>query len=173
MTIRTHALAPFVLGMSLLLGDPPPAAATADGPDLFRVTGVASWDRLNMRGGPAASYRVVGRIPHDARGIENLGCGGTWCQVRWQGVIGFANNRYLAEDWFEFPPALTYRVVGVAWGDALNVRTGPSAGHPVIGAIPPDGVDIVQVGGCDGEWCRIRHDDTFGWVNTQYLAPDL
>lgn len=173
MTISRRSVMPMLFGMAMILGHAP-AFATADGPDIFRVSGVASWDRLNLRAGPAASYKVVGTIPHDGRFIENLGgCVGKWCRVRYEGVIGWAHTGFLAEDWFEFPPAVTYHVVGVAWNDVLNIRTGPSAAYPVIGAIPPDGVDVVRVGGCEGAWCRIRHDDTFGWVNTKYLAPDL
>lgn len=33
----------------------------------------------------------------------------------------------------------TYRVVLVAPGDALNIRSGPSAGYPVVGMIPRQG----------------------------------
>ncbi|HUC47679.1 MAG TPA: hypothetical protein VMR94_14080, partial [Hyphomicrobiaceae bacterium] len=33
----------------------------------------------------------------------------------------------------------TYRVVSVARGDVLNLRSGPSVAYPVVGTIPPGG----------------------------------
>ena len=173
MSFSRRSVMPLLIGMAVMLADTP-ARAIADGPDFYRVVGVASWDRLNLRAGPAAGYRVLARIAHDARFIENLGgCAGSWCWVRHNGVIGWVNTDFLAEDSGDYPPATTYRVTGVAWGDALNIRTGPSAAYPVLGSIPPNGAEIVRVGGCQGEWCRIRFDDIFGWVNSHYLAPDF
>lgn len=102
--------------------------ACADGPDYFRVVGVASWDTLNIRTGPGAKYTIIGEMPPHARGVENMGeqypalCGCTlqrrcmtwsqlknyrkaiWHLVRWtdqygRTVTGWSSGRYLAEDW--------------------------------------------------------------------------
>lgn len=169
---RLHSMfLPLALGLATLVMAGP-ALATADGPDFYRVVGVAPYDVLNMRAGPAVSYAVVHRIPPDGRGIENLAsCVGNWCQVRFDGVIGWVNRRYLAEDGYDGPPVRVHRVVGVAYNDVLNVRAGPSAKHTIVGVIPYDGVDVIMLGECHGKWCRVRYDDTYGWVHTRYLAP--
>ena len=96
-----------------------PAFATADGPDFYAVTGVAEDDVLNLRDGPSPHADRIGEIPHDARGLENLGCQGLpafeewqqmtpsqreesrkhyWCKVRYQGVEGWVAGRFLRED---------------------------------------------------------------------------
>ena len=96
------------------------AAATADGgPDYYAVTGVAADSVLNIREEASAGSRKIGEIPHDARGLQNLGCTGVpsfaewlkmseaerrragrsrWCRVRYQNIEGWVAGRYLMED---------------------------------------------------------------------------
>ena len=65
----------------------------------------------------------------------------------------------------------TYRVVDVARGDVLNLRSGPSAAYPVVGAIPPGGRGVRLVGHCR-PWCPVSYNGASGWVNPAYLAPE-
>ncbi len=96
------------------------AGAKADGgPDYYAVTGVAADGVLNIRAEPSAGSRKIGEIPHDARGLRNLGCTGgpsfaewlrmseaerkragrnRWCKVRYRGIVGWVAGRYLMED---------------------------------------------------------------------------
>lgn len=95
------------------------AIADADGPDFFRVTGVAANDVLNIRDRPSPRGIKLGAIPHNGRAVQNLGCQGLpsfadwqrmtetqrqqsrrnyWCRIRYQGVEGWAAGRYLRED---------------------------------------------------------------------------
>jgi len=70
----------------------------AHGPDRWRVRGVASWDRLNMRSGPGSRRRIVGSIPPYGANIDCIGpCRGNWCRISWAGVRGWVNMRYLGE----------------------------------------------------------------------------
>ena len=94
--------------------------AEADGPDYWRVHGVAEDDVLNMRrlADPAASK--VGEIPADAQCIKNMGCKGglsyeefttlsevqkqqllkqrpRWCLVNYRGKIAWVAGAYLRE----------------------------------------------------------------------------
>ena len=63
----------------------------------------------------------------------------------------------------------TYRVVAVDFDDVLNIRAGPSAGHPIVGEIPPTGRGVQLLGPCR-EWCPIRYNGASGWVSGRYLA---
>lgn len=97
----------------------PPARAEADGPDHFRVVGVAQTSVLNVRAGPSASAARVGTLPADARGLRNLGCEGglsygewanasaeeraagrrdRWCRIDYDGLVGWVAGWHLAED---------------------------------------------------------------------------
>ena len=85
------------LAAALLLA-PATAHATADGPDFFRVAGVATNDVLWIRSGPSSRFRKVGSIPFNGRGVRNMGCERRWCRVEYRGVTGWAHGRYLHED---------------------------------------------------------------------------
>lgn len=96
------------------------ARAKADGPDHFRVTGVAANDMLNLRAAPNSKAAKVGGIPPGSNCVRNLGCRGglsfretttlspaqqqarlrqdpRWCRVEYRGITGWAAGRYLAE----------------------------------------------------------------------------
>ena len=96
------------------------ALAEADGPDYYRVRGVAENDVLNMRSEADPGAKKIGEIPPEADCVRNLGCKGgltmdeysrlskseraallkkrpRWCQVEYQGVKGWVSGRYLAE----------------------------------------------------------------------------
>lgn len=87
-----------------------------------------------------------------------------------------------------------YRVRGVAANDVLNIRAQPRAKSEKIGAIPPEGRCLQNLG-CEGgltfqeystltereqravllkrpRWCRIRYLDRTGWVAGRYLEED-
>ena len=111
--MRKACLAALVwLGMAAV------AQATADGPDFWRVTGVAADDVLNLRAGPTARAAKIGEIPHDADGLTNFGCVGgmsfaeyqeateaereaaaksRWCRVMHVTQIGWVAGRFLTE----------------------------------------------------------------------------
>ena len=106
--------------ISLLTG-PGATLATADGPDFYRVAGVAVDDVLNIRAEPTPHAAKVGEIPHDGTCVRNLGCKGgltfqeftelskadqearlmenpRWCKVEYRDVVGWVAGRYLRED---------------------------------------------------------------------------
>jgi uncharacterized protein YraI len=116
--MRSLVLAAFALFVISVHGAPE-ARATADGPDYYAVTGIAADDVLNIRAAPSARAARIGRIPHDGRGLRNLGCLGgptfaqwekmseaereraarqRWCRVRYQGVEGWVAGWFLTED---------------------------------------------------------------------------
>ena len=96
------------------------AFADADGPDYFKVKGVASNDVLNIRSKADSNANKVGEIPPGADCVKNLGCKGgltmseftdlskkeqaailrkrpRWCQVEYRGIKGWVSARFLAE----------------------------------------------------------------------------
>lgn len=90
----------------------------ADGPDAFRVIGVADTETLPLRSAPARTAAPVAQIPHGTDGLRNFGCQGqpslaewsqatdderasaannTWCSVSYEGARGWVPGRFLAE----------------------------------------------------------------------------
>ncbi len=62
--------------------------ATADGPDFYAVTDVATDDVLNLRAGPSEDAEKIGQIAHEARGLQNLGCQGLPSYGEWERMTG-------------------------------------------------------------------------------------
>ncbi len=98
-----------------------PLWATADGPDFWQVTGVASNDVLNMRMGPGADYMILDVLAYNERRIKAVVCVPTlddgdyfalteaeraditklprWCYVRTEDLRdGWVNMRFMEED---------------------------------------------------------------------------
>jgi len=169
------------------------ALATADGPDYFRVVGVASNDVLNIRSEPNASAPKIGSIPPGADGVRNLGCEGgmsfaewevatpaereaaahnRWCRIVYGGVEGWVAGRFLDEGSGAAPGL--WAVTGVAANDVLNVRAEPSGQAAIVGALSPYETGIANLGcteppGSSTQWCRIRSKGFEGWVAGRFL----
>ena len=81
-----------------------PSLATADGPDCWRVTGVASHDTLRLRAKPSDKAKEITQIPPDARCLMSRaehrdGSGKvTWRKVEFKKQVGWVSQKYLGED---------------------------------------------------------------------------
>ncbi len=94
------------------------ALAAADGPDFWDVTDVRADDALNVHTQSNARSPTIAKIPHDAKGLKNLGCTGVptfaqwsrmtpserqraararWCRVEFAGNKGWVAGRFLKE----------------------------------------------------------------------------
>jgi heat shock protein HslJ len=146
MTFRARFIRPAAT-MGLLLAMAAGVRAEADGPDYFRVTGVAENDVLNIHEAPDAEAAKLGEIPWNGDGIRNLGCEGglsfdewqkatpeqreagaktRWCRVSYDGVEGWAAGWFLAEG--SYPAAET-----TGTGEAAVWRFGAVNGEPTVG----------------------------------------
>jgi len=64
---------------------------------VYRVSGVKSWDVLNVRRQPNSSSGIVGQLGFNARNIRLIGaCRKLWCPVNLSGRRGWVNSHYLA-----------------------------------------------------------------------------
>jgi hypothetical protein len=111
---------PLVLAVVSCLWPARPAQATADGPDHYMARGIAPGKSVALQAAPRSDAPPVGRIGSAATCLRNLGCQGglsleefstlseaakqqrlaanpRWCQVAYQGQIGWVPGRYLAE----------------------------------------------------------------------------
>lgn len=66
-----------------------------------------------------------------------------------------------------------FRVANVRADDVLNVRSGPSAEHDIVGMLAPGSHGIAVVSACQAQWCPVQRDGTAGWVNSAFLAPEV
>lgn len=151
---------------------------------VYRVVGVASNDRLNVRATPNTRAAIVGRLRHDASGIVASGRtarvgNGLWAEITLRRVRGWVNARFLVPTRAAAAPAPgtgLYRVVGVASNDTLNMRSGPGPRFKLAGRIPANGRGIATTGRTtrvgSTDWWSIRYLGRQGWVSSRYLARD-
>jgi SH3-like domain-containing protein len=107
-----------LLLLSLLI--PALALAEADGPDFFKVSGVASDDALNVHAEAHVKSKVIGEIAPGMDCLKNLGCKGgltmnesmtlskekqaeierkrpRWCKIDFDGIQGWVYAQYISE----------------------------------------------------------------------------
>lgn len=71
------------------------------------------------------------------------------------------------------PAPRSWRVVGVAADDVLNLRESPSPRGFVVAEIPFDADGLRNLGCTDGQsWCKVRYRGQEGWVNGRFLRPE-
>lgn len=94
------------------------AKADADGPDTFRVVGIAEGDTLPLHSAPDPEHPIDASLPAEAEGLANLGCVGglsfdawqnasaeeraaaieaRWCLIGTDKTIGWAQGKHLGE----------------------------------------------------------------------------
>jgi uncharacterized membrane protein len=70
-------------------------------------------------------------------------------------------------------PGLTYRVVGVAQNDKLNIRDQAGTAGSIIGTLAPNAGGVVVTGlrqrVGDSVWWQVAHTGARGWVNARFL----
>ena len=135
------------------------------------VVNVASDDVLNVRANAGVAHPIVGVIPPNGTGVQVTGAGEQvdgflWVPIEYKEITGWVNSNYLAHQ--------AYTVVNVASDDVLNVRANAGVAHPIVGAIPPQGMGVQITGAgaqLDGSlWAPIKYKGITGWVNSSYLA---
>jgi uncharacterized protein YraI len=157
-------------------------AHAQDGARTYRVVHVDGDDVLNIRTGPYGGARIVGAIPPGGRGVELIGDCRTWCPVRYNGVTGWVNGRYLAVEPAVAPfvrraPSLPgfWQVTGVPANEVLLVRNGPTPQAPVVYVYPPHATCIAFLGGCRKPFCQVQFPSKdgpqSGWVDARFLSP--
>lgn len=72
-------------------------------------------------------------------------------------------------------PSGPYGAIGIAAGDALNIRSGPGIANPVTGSIAAGNISVMRTGpssNVDGAlWVQVHNPGgNPGWVNAAYLS---
>ncbi len=190
-----------LLALAILLLSPlaPVQASEAT----YSVVGVASNDVLNVRdriGVPGST--IIGVLPPGTGGIVWTGQqgrandGALWYRVIHPRIPsgGWVNARFLREEAHAAAPVTSaeppgsifkdhtahmqsYRVVGVAANDVLNIRSGAGTSHGIIGMFPPDARNVRITGRINrlrsgAVWVQVRSPalpGNVGWVNGRFL----
>jgi uncharacterized protein YgiM (DUF1202 family) len=136
------------------------------------VVAYANGDNVRVRTGPAADAPIVGEVAEGSSvyvidGTYAADDGSLWYQVEANGVTGYMVSDYLANS-----GALLASTSGDAMTvDAVNVRTGPSLGDPIIGT-PPAGTWLPLGGENINGWLLVTYNGYYGYVYSAFLTQD-
>jgi GH25 family lysozyme M1 (1,4-beta-N-acetylmuramidase)/SH3-like domain-containing protein len=157
----------------LLISTPPPPPDEPPPPD--DMTGIkykVTADRLNIREGPAATFKSLGYINKNDV-VDSLGANpdGSWIRIRRSdGLTGWASARYLSVIATPPPrgePGVKYRITA----DKLHVREGPATTYKSLGYVRRNEIVEAFNATVDNAWRQIRRSDgLIGWSSARYMV---
>jgi SH3-like domain-containing protein len=126
---------------------------------------------IPVREDPLNEESIVGAIPFFANNIEALGvCIGDWCLIkRGENLLGWIQREYLSDTRQGDAPQL--KLQNTAKQKVIPLYRGADREAEIAAYIDPRANGISPVGEiCNQDWCLIRHDGEFGWIESKYIA---
>ncbi|WP_057549070.1 SH3 domain-containing protein [Paraclostridium sordellii] len=123
---------------------------------------------LNVRSGPSTSHGIIGSLKNNEK-VEVISESNGWSKIKYNGKEGYVSSTYLKdsnEGGAVTPPEQTKTKVVVA--TSLNVRSGPSTGHGIIGSLKNN--EKVEVISESNGWSKIKYNGKEGYVSSTYLT---
>ncbi|WP_055332362.1 SH3 domain-containing protein [Paraclostridium sordellii] len=129
---------------------------------------VVSATSLNVRSGPSTSHGIIGSLKNNEK-VEVISESNGWSKIKYNGKEGYVSSTYLkdsSEGGAVTPPEQTNTKVVTA--TSLNVRSGPSTGHGIIGSLKNN--EKVEVISESNGWSKIKYNGKEGYVSSTYLS---
>ena len=123
---------------------------------------------LNVRSGPSTSHGIIGSLKNNEK-VEVISESNGWSKIKYNGKEGYVSSTYLKdsnEGGTVTPPEQTKTKVVTA--TSLNVRSGPSTGHGIIGSLKNN--EKVEVISESNGWSKIKYNGKEGYVSSTYLT---
>ena len=148
-----------VLGIMLCLTFSIAASPAYASPGAGTVTASA----LNLRSEPSTDSTVITCVP---KGTVVLVAGSSdgWYKVWYQGNEGYMSADYLS---FTYSAKETFGT-GTVKGTGVRVRSGPSTGYSILGAVNTG--KTLTVTGVSGNWYRVDYNGSIGYVCADYIT---
>ncbi|MDK2563765.1 SH3 domain-containing protein [Romboutsia sedimentorum] len=130
---------------------------------------------LNVRKGPSTSESILGKIDKTDRVYVVYQTNNGWSRIKYNSGYGYVSSQYLIKvntnsnnnsSSNEVSDALTTMVCNTT---SLNIRKGPSTSESVIGHLNKS-AKVTVVEKLNNNWSKIRFNNQFGYVSSQYLS---
>ncbi|HEV2088306.1 MAG TPA: SH3 domain-containing protein [Cryptosporangiaceae bacterium] len=127
-------------------------------------TAVAT-DSLNLRAGPATSFRVLTLIPRGARVVLTGETQNGYRSVSYEGTTGWAHGDWLVPEGAAPPPVSTTTAITT---DRLNLRAGPATSYAVL-VVMPQGATVTLTGQSNNGFLSASWSGYTGWAFEGFL----
>ncbi len=140
-------------------------------PNVETKTKVVVATSLNVRSGPSTGHGIIGSLKNNER-VEVISESNGWSKIKYNGKEGYVSSTYLKdsnEGGTSKPdekPNVGTKIKVVA-ATSLNVRSGPSTSHGIIGSLKNN--EKVEVISESNGWSKIKHNGKEGYVSSTYL----
>ena len=137
-------------------------------------TGTVNADSLNVRAGASTSNKIIGSLSNGAK-VEIISTANGWHQIKYNSGTGYVSADYISLASSTTPPSnsgssnnnSTIINTGTVNATVLNVRSGSSTSHSVIGTLSSGSkVEIIETA---NGWHKIKYNNTQGYVSADYI----
>ena len=130
---------------------------------------------LNVRSGPSTSNALIGSLRNNEK-VEVISESNGWSKIKYGGRVGYVSSIYLKDvgdsntntnpNPSEKPNGGTTKTK-VVTATSLNVRSGPSTSHGLIGTLKHN--EKVEVISESNGWSKIKYNGKEAYVSSTYL----
>ena len=138
-------------------------------------TKVVTATSLNVRSGPSTSHGLIGTLKHNER-VEVISESNGWSKIKYKGKEAYVSSDYLKDagdsntntnpNPGEKPNEGTVKTK-VVTATSLNVRSGPSTSHGLIGTLKHN--EKIEVISESNGWSKIKYNGKEAYVSSTYL----
>ncbi|MBC8632182.1 SH3 domain-containing protein [[Eubacterium] tenue] len=138
-------------------------------------TKVVTATSLNVRSGPSTSHGLIGTLKHNEK-VEVISESNGWSKIKYNGKEAYVSSTYLKDagdsntntnpNPSEKPNEGTTKTK-VVTATSLNVRSGPSTSHGLIGTLKHS--EKVEVISESNGWSKIKYNGKEAYVSSTYL----
>jgi len=137
--------------------------------------GVVTGDNVNIRDGGSLNASILGQANKGEK-LKVAYKEGDWYHVYWGDNGGWINAKYLSSNLGSVPSPDTSNSIpsgsyGVVTGDNVNIRSGGSISASILGQAGKG--EKLKVAYRDGDWYHVYWGADGGWINANYLSPNL
>lgn len=143
-------------------------------------TGTVNATALNVRAGASTNNKIIGSLYNGSK-VEILSTSNGWHQIKYNGGTGYVSSDYVtvnSNSTVSPAPTLpdnsnssnndsTVISTGTVSADVLNVRSGSSTSHAIMGTLK-FGASVEILSTSNG-WHKIKFNNTQGYVSTDYV----
>ena len=136
--------------------------------------------KLNIRSGAGTNFGIVGSLGANAT-VNIIGKEGNWYKISHNGTVGYVSADYIRVNGNATPevpntpstpetpqnPTVTQTGKVVDVSTKLNIRSGAGTNFGIVGSLGANAT--VNIIGKEGNWYKISHNGTVGYVSANYI----
>ena len=132
------------------------------------TTKYANASSVNVRSGPSTSNSILGKLNKNDK-VEVISESGSWSKINYKGSTAYVSSQYLSDKKVEDDKDEEVKVSNKkVTASTLNVRSGPSTSHSIIGTLYKG--NVVKPLSQDNGWVKVKFNDTTGYISDTYLT---